>query len=117
RDDVRRVTEQVAQVAHLLLEALRPEVGALDFEQQGMSALPAHVFVVPVARADPRVAVPAEEARERVADARLRAVLVEDLLAAAAVLGRGCGLEATVVDGVSEERAARAVQPSPARAG
>jgi len=100
RDVSRAVTEETAEVAHLLLERRRRRIRiVLRIEQQRMPALRADVFVTAVAIGELLVIVLAEEARERVTHARDRSVFGQVFGSAAASPRRPFGLlEDVVVD-------------------
>jgi hypothetical protein len=100
RDVSRAVTEETAEVAHLLLERRqRPIRVVLGVEQQRMPTLSADVFMTAVAIGELLVIVLAEEARQRVTHARDRSVFRQVFGSAAASPRRSFGLlEDVVVD-------------------
>jgi len=100
RDVARAVAEQAAEVAHLLLERRRRRIRiVLRLEQQRVPALRADVFMTAVAIGELLVVVLAEEARQRVTDARDRSILGQVAGAASAPpIGTRRLLEDVVVD-------------------
>jgi hypothetical protein len=105
--------EQAAEIADLLAELRLGGIRiAIRTQEQRMPALHADVFVAPVAIREPSIRVMAQEAGERVADARVAAVFREvcGSAAATAVAARGA-LEHAIVDRMTHGRAHRAGQP------
>jgi hypothetical protein len=103
------VPEHAAQVADLLLESGGRGVRVvLGVKQQRMPALPADVFMAPVAVGKLLVVVLAEETRQRVTDARDRAIFSEVFGSAAAPPAVAAGpLEDMVIDVVSPKPAGK----------
>lgn len=101
------VAEEAAEVAHLLPERRRRAVGIVfGVEQERVPALDAHIFMAPVAVGQLFILMLAEEARQRVTDARDRSVLaqVSGPAPAPPVTARR-PFEDVIVDVMSPERA------------
>ena len=107
RDVTHAMPEQAAQVANFFLEGRRRTIWiVLGCEQQRMPAPRAYVLVAPIAFGELLVVMLAEKARQRMPDARDRAVLSEVITAAPAPpVAIRRRLEDVVVDVMSPHRA------------
>jgi len=78
-DGMNGVAEEVAEVSNLFLKQRLAGIRVFpDFEQQGMAALPAHIFVVTVALGDPRVGMTEYKAGHGMRNTRLAVIEIID---------------------------------------